>query len=237
MNLIIDQGNTNIKFFYFSSNKIKKKIILPTKTVDFNFLELKKVNKIIYSTVSGYIEKLKKIIINKTHIFFSATTPLPIRSEYQSKTIGLDRLAAVVGATKLYSKKNILIIDVGSAVTYDFINDKKIYKGGNISPGLKLRYKSLNDYTKNLPLFTPQQNNILMANNTKDAIIAGVQNGLLFELEKYIENIGYSKTNFIAIITGGDANFFEKKIKYPIFAQPNLVAIGLNEILNYNTEE
>ncbi|MBN2664485.1 MAG: type III pantothenate kinase [Bacteroidales bacterium] len=237
MNLIIDQGNTNIKFFYFSGNKIKKKIILPTKTVDFNFLTQEKIDKIIYSTVSGHNENIIKHIKNKKHIYFTAKTNLPIINEYQSRTIGLDRLAAVVGASKLYPEKNILVIDVGSAVTYDFITEKKIYTGGNISPGLKLRYNSLNDYTKNLPLFEPQQNNIFMGNNTKDAIIAGVQNGLLFEIEKYIEQIGNSKTNFISIITGGDANFFEKIIKSTIFAQPNLVATGLNEILNYNIEE
>jgi len=94
----------------------------------------------------------------------------------------------------------------------------------------------LNDYTKNLPLLKPQEIDFLMAKNTKEAIISGVQNGLRFEIEKYIENLSNQNKDFISILTGGDTNFFAKKIKNPIFAQPNLVAIGLNEILNYNIE-
>lgn len=237
MNLIIDQGNTNIKFFLFSDNKIKKNFIFSIKKIDFNFLNDFNINSVIYSSVSGEIEHILKLSEKKNFIKLSVSTKLPIKNLYKSATIGLDRLAAVTGACKLFPDKNILIIDVGSAITFDFISSKKEYHGGNISPGLKLRYKALNNYTKNLPLLEPENNNVFLANNTKDAIIAGVQLGLLFEIEKYIENLNKLNRNFLPILTGGDAEYFEKKIKYPIFAQPNLVAIGLNEILNFNIEK
>ncbi len=234
MNLIIDQGNTNIKFYYFNKNKIVADYLVPVNNKKYEFLDISKVEKCIFSSVSGENEALKQVLVDVNSFVFTASAKLPIVNKYKSATIGLDRLAAVVGANSMYPEKNILIIDVGSAVTYDFINKKAEYLGGNISPGVKLRYNALNDYTVNLPKYELQNSNVFLADNTKDAIIAGVQNGLLFEIEHYIEKLLVEKPDLITIITGGDANFFAKKIKYIIFAQPNLVAIGLNEILNYN---
>ncbi len=236
MNLIIDQGNTNIKFFVFSKNKIIKKFVYPINSFDLNFFNKSEIDNIFYSTVSGYNKLITKYFDKKKLKYFTKNLKIPVINKYRSKTLGLDRIAAIVGANYFFPQKNVLSIDIGSAITYDFINEKGEYEGGNISPGLKLRYKSLNDYTKNLPLLNPSENKIFLADNTKTAIIAGVQNGILFEMEKYIEKLMSQKKCLKVILTGGDINFFEKKIKYHIFAQPNLIAYGLNVILKFNNQ-
>lgn len=232
MNLIIDQGNTNLKLYFFEQNKIIKKIIYPLNNISDFFSE--KIENVIYSTVSGqeilekYIKKFEKII------HFSINTPIPIKNKYLSDTLGVDRLAAAVGAFYLFVNKNVLIIDIGTAITYDILTENGEFLGGNISPGLNLRFRALNNYTKNLPLLEYSENNMLFANNTKDAIICGVQNGILFEIEGYIMQTQKNYDNLTIIFTGGDLKLFENKLNFNIFAEPNLVAYGLNCVLNYN---
>ncbi len=237
MNLIIDQGNTNLKLYFFSSNKIKHFFLFPTNKKDFSFLSAFNFKNAIYSTVAGINKDLEKIIKCEKVIYFDSSTLLPVKNLYKSKTIGKDRLAGAVGATVIYPKKSVLSIDIGSAITYDFIKDGEDYLGGNISPGMQLRFKSLYHFTVNLPLLEAQEKDIFLADNTNDAIIAGVINGISYEISAYIESIkGIYKDSKI-ILTGGDSNFFAKKIKSSIFAEPNLVALGLNKILNYNIEK
>ncbi len=232
MKLIIDHGNTNIKIYYFVSNKITNFFVFPTKYKNFSFLKDVIFDKSIYSSVAKENKYLLESINSEKIIYFTNETKLPIKNLYKSSTIGKDRLAAAVGAYSLFPSANVLSIDIGSAVTYDLLLGDK-YIGGNISPGLRLRFRSLNDYTEHLPLLEPKEIDVFLADNTYDAILCGVINGLLFEIEQYIENVRRLYDAKI-ILTGGDAKIFAKKIKNPIFAEPNLVAIGLNEILEFN---
>lgn len=236
MNLIIDQGNTNLKLYIFLSNKIKHFFIFPINKDDFSFLDVYIFEEIIYSSVSGFNNVLINYLKSNKILYFNFKTKLPIINSYKSETIGNDRLAAAVGATVLFPGEDILNIDIGSAITYDFIKKGKEFIGGNISPGLRLRFKSLNDYTANLPLLEPKEINFLLADNTNDAIIGGIMNGILFEITAYIERITTENQKIKVVFTGGDSNLFVKKIKYSIFAESNLVAIGLNQILNFNTK-
>lgn len=234
MNVIIDQGNTNLKIYFFYKNKIKEKFIFPIKNLNLSFIQKEVINNVIYSTVSGVDSYVLNFFSEKKLVLFDSSISLPIINKYKSKTIGLDRLAAVVGATKIFPSSNVLSIDIGSAVTYDFINYRNEFIGGNISPGLQLRFNSLNDYTKNLPLLEPKNINYFLGNTTNQAIIAGVQKGLEFEIGLYISELSKEYSDLKVILSGGDSYFFAEKIKYSIFAEPNLVAIGLNEILKYN---
>lgn len=234
MNLIIDQGNTNLKIYFFNKNIIKEKFLFPIEKLDLSFILMDKIDNVLYSSVSGIDDYILNFFNTKSFIIFDSSTNLPINNKYETKTIGLDRLANVTAASIIYPNSNVLAIDIGSAITYDFITSKKEFIGGNIAPGVRLRYKALNEHTKNLPLLEPQNVDFLLGKNTNNAILAGVQNGILFEIEGYIERLSKDYDNFKIILTGGDADFFAKKIKYSIFAEPNLVAIGLNEILNYN---
>ena len=130
-----------------------------------------------------------------------------------------------------------MVIDAGTAITYDFINDKNEYIGGNISPGLKLRFRALYHFTDKLPLMEPKNYNQLYGLSTEEAILAGVQNGMIYEVDKTIEKFKEFYSNLKVIITGGDAEFFDKKLKYSFFVHFNLVALGLNRILEYNGEK
>ena len=162
-------------------------------------------------------------------------TNIPIKNLYDSKsTLGKDRLAAVIGANNFYPKSNVLVIDMGTAITFDFINKKDQYLGGSISPGLEMRFSALNHFTGKLPLLKKNEKFSLIGSNTESAIISGVQNGIIFEIDSYINNIKKEYEDLKTILTGGDAIFFDKKLKNTIFVDLNLNFIGLNTILEYN---
>ncbi|NOR76346.1 MAG: type III pantothenate kinase, partial [Draconibacterium sp.] len=136
----------------------------------------------------------------------------------------------------LYPKNNVLIIDAGTAITYDILNDENQYLGGNISPGIDMRFKALNQFTDKLPLVSQKNYNKLYGTSTENAIRAGVQNGVVFEVDKTIDIFNEFYNNLKVIITGGNAEFFEKKLKNSFFVHFNLIAMGLNRILEYNGE-
>lgn len=240
MNICIDIGNTLTKIAVFENDAM----VHSASIADFGVDNLKEVlhkydiKKGIVSSVknddptlyNGIRELLEKLIILNTE------AKIPISNEYKTpETLGKDRLAAVVGANYLYPKKNILIVDAGSAITFDFINEKGEYKGGNIAPGLTMRFKALHEFTSRLPLLSQQNDNVpLLGSNTSEAITAGVQNSILFETDAYINELGKTYNGLITLITGGDAKFFDNKLKNTIFVIPNLVLIGLNRILYFN---
>ncbi len=235
MNLIIDQGNSFIKFYLFDFDKITKFFVYPTNKVDYFFLEKLEPENILYSTVYQIDKKIIKIFGQKNFILFDfEKLKLPVVNNYKSKTLGKDRLAAIIGAKSIFPKNNVLSIDMGTAITFDFATKTGVYLGGNISPGMNMRFKALNTFTANLPLVKPKDKNILLADNTDDAILAGVINGIVFEIETYIEKLEEKYSDMKVFLTGGDANLFVKKIKKTIFAKQNLVAIGLNEVLKLN---
>lgn len=235
MNLIIDQGNTNVKFYVFNKDKINKFFLFPRNELNYSLIKNLDVQNIIYSTVSDEDKNLINCFKNKKFIFFDyEKLKLPIVNKYKSASLGKDRLANAIAANYLYRSQNILIVDFGTAITYDFVNKKNEFIGGNISPGVRTRLKSLNLFTADLPLIEPQNTDFLLADNTNDAILGGVMNGILFEIQQYINILTSKYINLNIIFTGGDANLFAKKIKNTIFAEPNLVAIGLNILLNHN---
>jgi len=240
VNLIIDIGNSRTKLSLFNHGEV-----LITTPVDellqehINALKDKypSLNKVILSSVREYPDSLKKALQNNfdTFLELSHKTPLPIENLYLSKeTLGYDRIASAVGANNLYPNTNLLVIDAGTALTYDFVSDKNQYLGGNIAPGLEMRFKSLHNFTNKLPLVKAENQNKLYGSTTEEAIRAGVQNGFIYEIEKTIEMFKIFYGNLKVIITGGDADFFDKKLKNPFFVHFNLVALGLNRILEYN---
>jgi len=164
-------------------------------------------------------------------------TPLPIKNCYATKeTLGYDRIAAAVEANARFPGQDILIIDMGTAITVDFINSENEFLGGNISPGLLMRFRSLHEYTGRLPLVEPADQDALLGDDTEHAIRAGVQNGIIFELDGYINEQKKRYPRLQVLMTGGDAVFFDKKLKNSIFVDLNLNLNGLHRILEYNVE-
>jgi type III pantothenate kinase len=242
MNLIIDIGNTRTKLSVFNRGEVV--ITVPVDEFRPEHIHLLKnehpaLNQAILSTVKDLSPVFTEALKNnfETFIELDAQTPLPIENCYHSKeTLGKDRLAAVVGASGFYPHTHVLVIDAGTAITYDFINNKGQYLGGNISPGLEMRFKALHHFTNRLPLVTKNETDKLFGNTTEEAIITGVQHGVIYETDKTIDAFKEFYKNLKIIITGGDANFFDMKLKNSFFVHFNLTAFGLNCILEHNGE-
>jgi len=242
MNLIIDIGNTATKYSVYSEEKEILGLRMPDADIDvikelrYNYPTIKHA---ILSATGEVPEAFESYVQNHIpyYLRFNQQTPIPFKSHYKTQhTLGLDRIAAVAGALKLYTKKDVLIIDAGTAITYDFVDAEENYLGGNISPGLAIRFKALHDYTHKLPLLEPVDLTSLTGTTTEEAIQNGVINGIVHEIEGTIEQFRLNYKNLTVLLTGGDAQFFDNKLKKTIFVVQNLVSTGLNTILNYNVE-
>ncbi len=240
MNLIIDIGNTSAKYYIFDFGEVIYNGQRDSgEVVDFSFLHDKfpMINNIIISSVATEKINIPQSIESKIQniIYLDENTVLPIKNNYKSQsTLGKDRIAAVVGAYNIFPNQNVLVIDAGTAITFDFINKNAEYEGGNISPGLNMRFKALHEYTNRLPLVSQSSDFELVGDCTQAAITAGVQYGIIFEIDSYIDKFKEKYSNLQVILTGGDAFFFANKLKNRIFANSNLIALGLNRILENN---
>lgn len=244
MNLIIDIGNTQNKYAVFDNNKVIEAWNVHIMGISEWKLKLKTFTEVKHSILSSVYEGNFLTIIRKSLtkklglIELSHTTPVPINNKYQTpETLGNDRLANAVGATIIFPKKNVLIIDMGTCIKYDFIDKKKNYHGGAISPGLQMRFKALKQFTYKLPLIESSKKFSLTGNSTEQSILSGVQNGIIFEINGMIAEYEKKNNELKVILTGGDAPFFANHLKSSIFAAPNLTLQGLNEILNYNVSK
>jgi len=159
-------------------------------------------------------------------------TKIPIRNGYKTpRTLGKDRLAAVIGAYYMFPKKPCLVIDAGTCITYDFLSKAGTYLGGGISPGMMLRFKAMNDYTAALPLASFSKKAKYIGKNTKESLQSGAQWGFLLEIEGFINKYREQYPGLQVILTGGDSEYLSKNLKTKIFVNPNLVLDGLNKIL------
>lgn len=242
MNLVIDIGNTRTKFSVFNRGEVL--ITVPVEEMLPEHIEMLQnehpdLKSAILSAVKEYSPKLKKVLSEKFDRFIELdqNTPIPLENLYQTKdTLGKDRIAAAVGAFDLYPDTNLLVIDAGTAITYDIINEKGQFLGGNISPGIEMRFKALHQFTGKLPKVEQQEFHKLFGSTTEEAIRAGVQHGVVFEVDRAIDTFKEFYRNLKVIITGGNADYFDKKLKNSFFVNFNLIALGLNRILEYNGE-
>jgi len=239
MQLVIDIGNTRIKAAIFKEKELLQHFI-------YNSLEIIDVKQLIdkYSitnaivcSVANEIDEFVNALFNKTNtMLFKADTPIPIINMYQSKsTLGSDRIVAAIGAYSLFPNENVLVIDAGTCLKYNFTNNKNEYLGGAISPGLQMRFIALQNYTARLPLVEPDiAYEKWMGTTTNESILTGVQIAMLHEIEGFVEQYTTNYDKLTIVLTGGDANFFEKRLKKTIFADPFIMLKGLNEILLHN---
>ena len=242
MNLCIDQGNSSTKAAIFNQSELVEDFYFEKfgQKEIMALFEKFPVKHCILSSVSTEDEEIREIL-NKKSLFFielTATITLPIQNLYKTpETLGKDRLAAVVGASFLKPDQNILVIDAGTAITYDFIDSKKKYLGGNIAPGLSLRLRSLHEFTQRLPLVAANSESPLLGVDTNSAILSGALYGIVYEIEGYINTLKIKYPQLSVFLTGGSTFYFVTKLKNPIFAEKNLVLIGLNRILQYNVQK
>ncbi len=240
MNLTIDIGNSRIKAGVFNKSELihfyqfNRPGISELKRILAEYPELRFA---IVSSVVSHAKDILNSLSNKLNcIELNFNTALPIKNLYATpETLGNDRLAGVVGASKRFPGKNILVIDAGTCLKFDFINANNEYIGGGISPGLEMRFKTLNNFTDRLPLLDPKTEfDRLIGTTTTESILSGVQNGVLAEVRGIISQYDAQYDSIQCVLTGGDWQFFENGLKNSIFAAPSLLLEGLNEILRFN---
>jgi type III pantothenate kinase len=246
MTLVIDIGNTYTKIAVFKQEELLH--VEQFQTVDIKvidgFLSDYQINEAIISSVKRHKEDWQDMLSKKIRItYFTAGMTNGIINHYLTpETLGLDRLAAVIGAKYLFPGKNNLVIDAGTCITYDWVDAGGNYYGGSISPGLNMRYKALNYYTAGLPQLNPDGEFAKsFGNDTATAIHSGVQNGIKYELTGFIESYKSEVADMNIILSGGDGIFFDTLLKNSIFApyikiEPYLVLKGLNAVTQNNND-
>lgn len=242
-NLVIDIGNSFVKLAVFDVNNIVYSHTTTALTTEFvsQLIKTQKVTQLIISSVKSEIDFEEDVIANQVnYIKFNTHTKIPIKNKYQTpESLGLDRLAVVVGASYLYPKQAVLVIDAGTCITYDSINADQEYFGGSISPGIKMRFDAMHHFTSKLPQLSFDTSfNKTIGENSAEAISSGAINGSVYEAEGFIKSFIKTHQNGKVILCGGDSAFFDTKFKNSIFAnlilhEPNLVLIGLNTVVNY----
>jgi type III pantothenate kinase len=237
-NLIIDIGNTSLKAAYAEGIELGETHKYQGENV-LEFIEdlalVKRPHILIVSSVRLFDEAFYISLENVCDklVVLNEKTRLPIKNRYSTpSTLGPDRLASAVAASDLFPNRCCIIFDFGTALTIDFLSDKGEFLGGNISPGLRTRFKALNLYTQQLPLLDNPEEVKSLGKTTREAIESGVVLGLIFEVEGYIGRY----PDHIYIFTGGDAIYFAEKLKSSIFVVYNLVLMGLARIADYHAK-
>jgi len=242
MNLVIDEGNTLIKTAVYDPTELLSMSsargwspgIIESLLESFPGIT----NCLTCSTreIPDWLSKLLTLK-NIRYYELSHELPLPISIGYESpETLGKDRIAAAAGAANLFPGFNVVIVDAGTALTIDLITDKGFFVGGNISPGMRMRFNALHQQTFSLPEIEPTESVPLLGRNTREAIIAGVVNGLIYEIDNSINSLKNKYNDLHVIMTGGDAHYLSPRLKNTIFAEENLVLSGLNAILRNFSE-
>ena len=242
MNLVVDIGNTLLKLAVFDGGRlVAQQCVGELREETFaGLLGGARAARAVVASTRGEAPAIVEAVRRHTDnlLEFTPATPVPIGNAYLTPaTLGRDRLAAAVGAATLYPGRNALIVDFGTAVTLDFVSADGVFRGGCISPGMAMRFRALHEYTAALPLCDATDSAELLGRTTDEAVRLGVMNSLAFEIEGYIARMQGEIEDLCVIFTGGDTNFFAKRIKNTIFANCNLVFWGLNRILEYNASE
>ena len=239
MILTIDVGNTRIKGAVFENDTLIEQFHTEPRAmqnaVESILLKYPNASDLVVANVGNFDKNDFLAFSNRITIHFvSHSDAFPFLNAYATpNTLGIDRMVLATGATLRYPNQNRLVIDAGTCVTYDFISQDDVYLGGAISPGLRLRYQSLHNYTAALPLLDSECPDYFIGNSTANSIHSGVVNGLAHEIDGFIEEYRTRYPNFIIILTGGDAEFLAKRLKNTIFANSNFLLESLNQTFQY----
>ena len=239
MNLVVDIGNSFMKVAVVDGNNIvtTQRVAIDSE-IDIEGL------KAAYPTLQRAIVASSGVATlpvasalrcaDLKVLEMNSTTPVPIGNDYLTPaTLGVDRLAAAVGVVKCMGYDDCLIVDFGTAITIDLV-EGGVFRGGNISPGMRTRFRALHDYTERLPECDATDEILPLGRSTQQAIEQGVMQGIVNEIEGYISSFRARNAKIMLIFTGGDAIFFVNRIKNAIFAKWDPVVCGLNRILEYN---
>ena len=239
MNLVVDIGNNFFKLGIFENSNLVFSFFDKNDKID---VEIEKIIRSYSKITSALISNVSSVkindILNKLNIKIyelDSTFIFPFKLNYKTpESLGNDRLALAAAATILFPNSNNLVIDAGTCITIDFIDNNNHFMGGSISPGVKMRYDSLNHYTANLPLLKNENCFNYPGDSTNASIHAGIIGCVSNEINGFIKQINSRNDKVNVILTGGDAKILSKTLKITIFANQNFILEGLNSILNLN---
>lgn len=242
MKICVDIGNTYVKSAVFDESKLLE--IVRFKLDELSVFEsfIKK-NASIRSAIISSVREIPEALISLLSgvpklIQLNHNTPLPFLIDYDTpETLGRDRIAGVAAAWKQFPAKNVLVIDMGTCITYDLLQSDGIYRGGLISPGIHMRFKAMHEFTGKLPLVEPQREIGLIGTTTHSSMQAGVYHGVRAEILTIIDSFRLNYEELTVLIGGGDNIYFDDKFSFSIFAAPNLVLDGLKVILDFNDKQ
>ncbi len=240
MNLVLDIGNSSTKYAVFQNGAAlhveSSAPELFVSRVKGLFSRYPGIGHTLISSVGRLDANQRDVValFSPVHLL-SKDSKLPFRNSYASpQTLGADRLALAAAAFYHNPRGNSLVIDMGSCITYEMVNDSGEYMGGAISPGLRMRYRAIHEQTAHLPLLEPAELHDFIGNDTQSCMHSGAINGMAREVDGTIEQYRSRFQDLTVILTGGDAHFFVKRLKNTIFANPNFLLEGLNHLLEYN---
>ncbi len=241
VSLCIDFGNTNFKAAIFQSDRLVERYQF--KETDA-MSTLKKIialynpQKSILSSVVNHAESIVGLLQeNTSYLKLDLNTKLPFLNAYGSpETLGHDRIALVAGLSRQYPGENSLAISIGTCITYNFLAKNNAFRGGSISPGVEMRLRAMSDYTDKLPLIPREGHLSLLGYDTETSMRSGAVNGISAEIDGMLERYEKEYGTINAVLTGGDAPFFESRLKNKIFADTNFLFKGLYAILEHNNK-
>ncbi len=241
LKMVADIGNTRQKFHFFDAKEL-----IGTELYDGmadGSCLLKWFSRygipdmaVVSAVVNRELLFMPTLLAHCRVLRFGHHTPLPIVNGYATPhTLGFDRLAAAVGGASLFPGEPVLVIEAGTCIKYELVVDG-VYQGGIIAPGIQMKAKALHTFTAKLPLVVPEPDVEvpLTGNTTEQALLSGIVNVAVAAMHSIIETYRKEHPTLRIVIGGGDMNYFDKRLKYSIFAAPNIVAQGLNEILDFN---
>jgi len=240
MLLAIDVGNTRIKAAVFEDSTLLETLVFPSDELQqktlFILSKHPQISDVVIASVGNTNHSDFNFLKNIASLhFISHESKFPFKNLYSTpKTLGIDRMVLAAGATLQFPGQNRLIIDAGTCITYDFVDENDQYLGGAIAPGIRLRYEALNQFTAKLPLLSKSYPDNFIGNSTAESIHAGVIMGTILEIDGFIEEYKSQYAKFIIILTGGDAEFLAKRLKNTIFAHSNFLLDSLNQTFQYN---
>jgi type III pantothenate kinase len=238
MQLLIDLGNTLMKTAFWKGKQLLAEAAMDAGDIASLSQLIEKTGRpdlCFVAAVRELPEVLKNFLSSFNPRFLNHETTLPFRIAYLSPaTLGPDRIAAVAAAWKRFPGKNVLVIDMGSCITYDLLTASGTYEGGSISPGIRMRLKAMHAFTGRLPLLEPVEETPLTGKTTSESMLSGAIIGTRFEMQQYIYQYNKLYEDLTVIVGGGDNKYFDYQFKCSIFAASNLVLEGLKVILDFN---
>jgi len=239
-NIAVDIGNSRIKSGEFDGDQLVK-VEYWDSLIQLHALKQKHIKQWTFCSVRGNQYEIEQVFHEENYLFLDHKTPVPIQLDYKTpETLGMDRVAALVGAQTLFPEKNLLVIDAGTCNTYDLLNASGVFLGGVIAPGFKMRMKAMSHYTKGLPDISMEWEDIMggiLGQTTRECLKSGSFHSTVMEMEGFIDHFSKEFKDLTILLTGGDATYFESKLKGPIFAGSNLVLRGLNRIMHFNNAQ